>query len=101
VTAPISPDDVAAAKLATIPDEVIAVFNRLIAEKIGSGGRATVTLKAAKEALAAAGVDVQEAFDRGWFDIEPIYRAAGWGAMFDKPGFNESYDAFYVFDKQR
>lgn len=100
MTAPLSPDDVATAKLATIPDEVVAVFNRLIAENIGDGGRATVTLKAAKAAVAAAGVDVQEAFARGWFDIEPVYRAVGWGVMFDKPGFNEHYDAFYVFTKR-
>lgn len=101
MTAPVSPDEVVAAKLATIPDEVIAVFNRLIAENMGAGGRATVTLKAAKEALAAAGVNVREAFEHGWFDIEQVYRAVGWGVVFDKPGFNESYGAFYVFDKQR
>jgi hypothetical protein len=101
MTAPLSPDDVAAAKLATIPDAVIAVFNRLIAESMGADGRATVTLEAAKEAVAAAGVDVREAFARGWFDIEPVYRAAGWGVVFDKPGFNESYEAFYVFAKRR
>jgi hypothetical protein len=39
-------------------------------------------------------------FNKHWFDIEDIYRKAGWAVEFDKPGYNESYESFFVFKKK-
>ena len=43
----------------------------------------------------------QTVFDNGWLDVEEAHRAAGWRVEYDKPAYNESYDAFFVFSKRR
>lgn len=97
---PIKPSDVVNAKKTATPDEVIDAFNGLIAEKFSSGS-ATVTVKEAADRIAhALGVSREQVFDRGWLDVEDIYRKAGWHVDFDKPGYNEDYEAYYVFSKR-
>ena len=36
-------------------------------------------------------------FEKHWLDFEDIYRKAGWFVNFDKPAYNETYDAFFEF----
>lgn len=36
-------------------------------------------------------------FDNHWLDIEPMYRREGWIVEYDKPGFNEHYEATFTF----
>ena len=43
----------------------------------------------------------QELFDNHYLDIEPAYRNAGWKVEFDKPGYNETYDSYFVFSKKK
>lgn len=38
-------------------------------------------------------------FDKHWLDIEDTYRKAGWNVEYDKPGYCENYDAYFVFSK--
>lgn len=40
-------------------------------------------------------------FDNNWLDIEPIYRQAGWKVDYDKPGYNEFYDANFTFRQKK
>lgn len=47
--------------------------------------------------LAPEGTTRQEIFDRHWLDFENAYRKVGWAVHYDKPGYNESYDAFFEF----
>lgn len=35
--------------------------------------------------------------DREHLDVEDVYRAAGWEVTYDKPGYNETYDATFTF----
>jgi hypothetical protein len=39
----------------------------------------------------------KEIFDNHWLDIEPLYRKQGWDVEYDKPGYNESYRAYFIF----
>lgn len=39
-------------------------------------------------------------FDQGWMDFEPIYEAQGWKVQYDKPGWDETYDAFFEFKEK-
>lgn len=47
--------------------------------------------------LAPEGTTRQEVFDKHWMDFENAYRKVGWVVEYDKPGYNETYDAFFTF----
>lgn len=98
---PITPSEVVEQKKKDLPPEVIETWNKLIAEKF-SGSSARVLQKDAVSALTIALlVPSSVIFDKGYLDVEPIYRDAGWKVEYDKPGYNESYEAFYIFQKKR
>lgn len=46
---------------------------------------------------APEGVDRKMIFEKGWLDIEPLYRKTGWIVKYDKPGYNENYPANFTF----
>tara|TARA_Y100000034_G_scaffold136228_1_gene211661 strand:+ start:1497 stop:1850 length:354 start_codon:yes stop_codon:yes gene_type:complete len=99
--APITPRQAGKKREADIPDEVIEAFNELIVEKLDNSGCATVLLKDAVSRVLAKFGDLKpsssELFDNHWMDVEEIFIKAGWHVTFDKPGYNESYDASYEF----
>jgi len=39
-------------------------------------------------------------FENGWLDVEPIYREVGWNVEYDKPGYNETYEASFKFTRK-
>ena len=43
------------------------------------------------------GLKRQDIFDNHWLDVEDLYRKNGWKVDYDKPGYNESYNAYFVF----
>lgn len=93
---PIRPGDIVGAKTAALPGDVLAVFNILIA-KAYSGGSAIVKQEELVLALIERGHTRRDVFDNHWLDVEDIYRDAGWMVEYDKPGYNESYGAYYTF----
>jgi hypothetical protein len=48
-------------------------------------------------------LDVERAvvFDKGWLDVESIFRAEGWKVKYDKPAYCETYKAFFVFSRKK
>ena len=96
---PIRPEDVAAAKMTDLPEEVIDVFNELIVATWDGRSATVMQDEAAEEIATRLGVSRQEVFDRRLLDVEPIYRAFGWGVCYDKPGFNESYAPRFIFGR--
>lgn len=96
---PITPQEVVSLKIANIPDYVIEVFNDLIA-KGWNGSYSTVRMETAATTIKShAQYNNERIYDEGWMDIEPLYRKAGWKVVFDKPGYNQIYDAYYTFSK--
>lgn len=96
---PIKPSEVAAKKEEAIPDGVLEEWNNAIATN-WSGTEAIVKQNDIVRAIVhRMGVKRHEVFDRRWLDIEPIYRQAGWTVVYDKPGYNETYEAFFLFKK--
>ena len=89
---PITPDEVAH----EIPDVIIEVVNTLIKEK-WNGQKAHILQD---EILLRLSIPRDEVFEKHWLDFEPIYREAGWHVIYDKPGFNENYKAFFDFTKK-
>lgn len=94
---PIKKSEVATMKKEIIPEVVIKVVNRLIAQNCRDG-RAIVYQYEIIDAIKQEIVISSEAIiESGWLDFEPIYEAAGWQVEYDKPGYNENYKAFFLF----
>lgn len=95
---PLKPEEVFDRKLEDIPDAVLEAFNELIAR--GSGGHqnySVVRQTEVVELIVSKGIDRKEIFEKGWLDIEEIYRRYGWSVMYDKPGYNETYEPTFTF----
>lgn len=91
MSGPISPKE-AAAKPA-IPDFVFEAVNSFL-----NGGPVTFTMNALiRRMVLPSDVKRHDIFEKSWLDFEPAYRAKGWRVDFDKPGFNESYEANWTF----
>jgi hypothetical protein len=99
---PVTPQEALNLKKENIPDYVFTAFNELISENL-SNGRAKVEQPNVvarilqKAAIGNIEITRSEIFSKGWLDVEGIYRKAGWKVEYDKPGYNESYDAYFVF----
>lgn len=101
MTGPISPKEAADKKAKNIPDRVFDVFNELITKKL-NGRISTVLQSEAVEAIMVR-MDVvrDEVFDSHWLDIEDAYRKKGWTVQYDKPGYNDNYNAHWIFTAPR
>jgi len=40
-------------------------------------------------------------FEKNFLDFESVFRNVGWSVEYDKPGYCESYDAFFTFKKKK
>jgi hypothetical protein len=96
---PIKPSEVD--KTTVIPDVVFDIFNTLITEK-WDGDQAIVLQDTVVERITRTlGCPRHTVFDRNLLDIESAYRKAGWTVVYDKPGYNETYPATFIFKKKR
>lgn len=87
-----------------IPDEIIAAFNALIIKNCSLRSATVYQNEALKLALknfkdAGKKVTSQQIFDNNWLDVESTFKKAGWKVTYDKPAYNEEYEAFFVFKK--
>lgn len=92
----IAPNEVVEARKASMPDVVLETFNAHIAQKFNDSS-AVVYQDAVVKDLVKAGLKREEIFRMGWLDIEDIYREQGWKVSYDKPGWNENYEAHFEF----
>lgn len=51
--------------------------------------------------VAPEGITRQKIYDNHWLDFEQLYRKFGWNVHYDKPGYCESYDAFFTFEPKK
>lgn len=95
---PIRPEEVDS--FSEIPAEVFDAFNELISKNMDQG-RATVKQREVADLAAEKiGCKVGDLFVNHWLNIETAYETAGWKVTYDKPGYNETYEAFFVFEKR-
>lgn len=97
---PIRPEEITGEKAKQIPDSVLKTFNTLIAQNFSSGS-AIVLEKDIVAQLIERGINRSQIYVNHWLDVEDIYREAGWNVEYDKPGFNETYDASFTFRPSR
>lgn len=102
--APVSPYTIKK-ELKDFPDEVINGFNTVIKrnwngssarvdqdeviDEILSNYKKNLKLKMTRKKL----------FDDHLLDVEDVFRKAGWKVQYDKPGYCESYSAYFIFSK--
>jgi len=104
MSGPIKPSDVVELKRkVVIPEKVFDAFNELIAKYwTGSSARFTqdeVMRLVLKKFARTNNVTRRSVYDNRWLDVEPIYREAGWKVVYDRPGYNESYEPTFAFSK--
>lgn len=95
----LKPEEVVKARKESLPNAALEAFNQLITENFNGHG-ATVYQKDVVALMVEKGLDRDEIYQRGWLDVEDIYRQAGWKVIYDKPGYNENYEAFFTFSKK-
>ena len=94
--AALGPNEVLEVRKASMPDAVLELFNELIMQKF-NGSEAVVYQKTVVSKLEARGYSRNDIYNKGWLDVEDIYREKGWKVYYDKPAYCESYDAYFKF----
>ncbi len=105
LTEPITPKQARERHSVTIPNEVITAINDLLVENASeSCTRIVITqdeiISRATFLMAEHDKTVSrnDFFDRRWLDFEPIFRKAGWKVEYTRPGYNESFTAYWTFE---
>jgi hypothetical protein len=95
-TRPVRPDEIRSQQ--ALPTIVYAIVNKLLAQHYDSNSRtAVITQKSIVEALERTGLTPSQIYDGDYLNFEDHYRAHGWDVEYDKPGYNETYEAFFSF----
>lgn len=98
---PIGPKDVLGLKEKVIPFEVIEAFNEMIASKFDGRQSKFTQIDVVKLILKKFDEHGNKrAFNNDWLDVEPLYEKKGWKVEYDKPGYNEAYDATFAFSEE-
>ena len=101
---PFSPQEALAAK--EVPDAVFTEVNKLLVERIGNSRYVYFTLKELTDRILAhfpdAAKEIREKMiTERWLDFESLYQAQGWEVEYDRPGYNESYEANFKFTAKK
>ena len=95
---PLKPEEASKIHADHRPEAVIDVFNELIADNF-DGVKSRVMQAEVIERLAERGVSSADAYAKHWLDVESEFRRAGWSVKYDKPGYNEDYEPYFVFSR--
>lgn len=100
MTGPISPKEAADPK--RIPAFIYEAVNSFLT---ASGARFTQNelLEALRLPRSWNGSEVTRdmVFKYGWLDFEAAYEEKGWKVEFDRPGYNETYEAQWLFTPKK
>lgn len=102
MTKALTPQDVREKAGSHIPSEVIDAFNELILENSERSG-VQFTARVMQDRVVTRifeklpTTNRQEILTKGWLDIELVFERAGWTVVYDKPSYNESYEASFTF----
>lgn len=99
---PITPKEAMEEQPHSIPPEVYDTVNEFIKLR-SSDNPITITQNEVMAALLLRMPHVkrQQVWDSRWLDFEAAYKKAGWKVVYDKPGYDETYEAFWEFSRGR
>ena len=97
---PITPDEARDQIITPIPGGVIAAFNEMIGNNFRNG-EATFTQKEVVSLICInMSVKSQKIYEQKWLDVEGLFEKMGWTVTYDKPGYNETYEATFTFKER-
>ena len=99
---PITPIQASKKAAVNFPNEIVNAVNNLIAEKFSGRESITVKQKDIMKEARRLGLNIsdKEIFDKGYLNIEPAYRKAGWVVGYEKPSYGDSdFDAYFKTKK--
>lgn len=102
---PISPVEAKNKKGNNIPEVVFNAFNSLIIKNLIRGSAKIIQNDVVDLICLEVNPETsknftsKEIFDNHWLDIEEHYEKAGWKVKYNKPFFDESFDAFFIFQE--
>ncbi len=105
MTLPLSPAEALRAKAGNIPAYIVEAANELLVKNLSLQGYATIKLpelidlSVAKAGQAGIAVHRQTMIENKWFDIEPLFRAAGWKVDFEKTAYNDPGPSYFTFQR--
>lgn len=97
---PINPNEIVNEKIKAIPDQVIRVFNELIARNWNNDRSIVFTNEAVEFIKFLTGASKDTIIQNHWLDIEPIYTANGYEVTYNEASGNESFPSYYEFRKR-
>ncbi len=98
---PISPSEILGNLDKIIPPVVIQAVNNLLMKQYRDGSVTILQDEIIQEIINLDGaITRDQIFDNKWLDFEALYRQNGWSVEYDKPGYNESYTARFIFKKK-
>lgn len=96
---PIKPEEADQAKKDSLPDFVIEAFNFMIGSNFHNGRSSFKQSEVVKKIAELGEVNKNAIYENHWLDVEGVYRKIGWKVKYDRPGYNESYEATFEFRK--
>lgn len=98
---PITPDEVMQQKVSEIPGSVLEVFNQHITKNFLNGQALVKQEDVLQDICSSMNLTRDEVFDKHYLDVEDCYTLAGWDVTYDKPGYNERYEASFTFRSKK
>ena len=96
----IKPDEIRQAAWKDLDKDVETAVDKLLV-KHWDGYEAKFTQEEVLQAVCLAkNFSRERVYREKLLDFEEAYRAAGWSVFYDKPGYNESYEATFQFKKR-
>lgn len=101
-TVPLKPSDMELIEnQREFPEFVVSAFNECI-KRNWNGREAKIKQDEVISAmLKTRKVKRNQIFDNNYLDIEPLYESQSWRVEYDKPGYNENYEPFFVFQRKK
>lgn len=96
---PLNPKDIIDNIETSFPSFVIEAINNVLKRNF-RGNQVNISQdEILKEIvkLSPKRITKDKVFNNSWMDFEPLYRKYGWEVRYDGPGYNESYEPFYIF----
>jgi hypothetical protein len=98
---PVLPSEVQEVKNSAIPPEIVEIVNQLIVQNWDGSSATFKQEEVVKLAEIVLNSERSKLFTHRWLDFEDLFRRVGWEVDYDKPGYNETYDATFTFTKKR
>lgn len=98
---PIRPSEVVNSKKDYLPDEVFEAFNELISKDFYKGAATVKQPEVAALIAKKLGITDAEVYKKHYLDVESVYEKAGWIVKYDRPGWNESGEAYFRFERKK